>query len=272
VGDNLDDRRVCRGSRARAGGDRAWRRLPGQSGPAPLGAVFGRCTLARHRARRAETAPCGSTSRRRLGGRLGVPRALPRTARQPDLDDADQGDSARGRSGGAPELGEGCGGARHDRRPRAQRPLAGLRGGERPVAGADGDAGARRRRAHGLDRRGHASRGCGARRDPRGDVPRWVGDRRAEDRRRRPDRGARAGRARHLDGIAWARVRQRRPRPRAHDPDLRGGRGLDPPLGRGRRRLGLGPGCGGRGVVDEGAPAPRRDRRTVRRGDACVWR
>ena len=38
------------------------------------------------------------------------------------------------------------------------------------------------------------------RRDSRRHVPRWLGDRRPEDRRRRPDRRARAGRSRRLDG------------------------------------------------------------------------
>src|SRR5262249_17804123 len=47
---------------------------------------------------------------------------------------------------------------------------------------------------------------------------------------------------------------------RAHDPDLRDRGGEDPPLGRRRGRLGLRPGGGGRGVVGEGAAAPRGDR------------
>src|SRR5215211_1665975 len=49
---------------------------------------------------------------------------------------------------------EGRGRARHDRRPRAERPLARLRAGQRPLAGAARRARARGRRAPRLDRRG----------------------------------------------------------------------------------------------------------------------
>ena len=73
-------------------------------------------------------------------------------------DAADQGDAAARRPRGAPRIGEGRRRARHDRRPRAQRPLARLRARQRPLAGADGRRGACRRRASRLDRRG---RRCG---------------------------------------------------------------------------------------------------------------
>ena len=63
---------------------------------------------------------------------------------------------------------------------------------------------------------------------------------RPEDRGRRPDRRDRARRARRVDGRAGSRLRQRRPRSRADDPDVRDRGGADPPLGRRRRRLGLG--------------------------------
>ena len=64
---------------------------------------------------------------RPLGRRLRLARALPRPARRTDPDDADQGDAAARRGCGAARVGEGRGRARDDRRPRAQRPLAGVR-------------------------------------------------------------------------------------------------------------------------------------------------
>ena len=76
----------------------------------------------------------------------------------------------------AARVGQGRRRARDDRRPRAQRPLARLRAGHDPLAAVDGDAPARRRRAHRLDRRGDAARGtsgspsCSRRRFPGGSV------------------------------------------------------------------------------------------------------
>ena len=55
-------------------------------------------------------------------------------------DDADQGHSASWRSSGAADVGEGRRRARHDRRPRAERPLARVRGAYGPLARAHGDA------------------------------------------------------------------------------------------------------------------------------------
>ena len=58
----------------------------------------------------------------------------------------------------------------------------------------------------------------------RGDLPRRLGHRRAEDRRARPDRRARAGRPRRVDGRARPSPAERRPRARADDPHVRGRR------------------------------------------------
>ena len=69
-------------------------------------------------------------------------------------------------------------------------------------------------------------------------------------------------------GAIGPRLRERGLRPRAHDPDLRDRRRRDPSLGRRRHRLGLRPGGRGRGVVDEGAPAARRDRLAASGGGA----
>ena len=79
--------------------------------------------------------------------------------------------------------------------------------GTRAVARADACRVARRRRAPRLDGRGRAATRRRPGGDPRGDLPRRVGHGCAEDRRARPDRGARAGRPRRVDGCA-------RPRPR----------------------------------------------------------
>ena len=112
--------------------------------------------------------------------------------RAPDA--ADQGDPAPRRPRGAPRLGQGRRRARHDRRPRAQRPLARLRPRHGPLAGADGRRAAGRRRAPRLDRRGRRAARRRSRGDPRRALPGRLGDGGAEDRGRRPHRGARAGR------------------------------------------------------------------------------
>ena len=66
-------------------------------------------------------------------------------------------------------------------------------------------------------------------------------------------------------GALGSRLRQRRPRSGADDPDVRDRRGADPPLGRRRRRLGLGSAGGDRRVVGQGRSAAARDRRAARR-------
>ena len=110
---------------------------------------------------------------------------------------------------------EGRRGARDDRRPRAERPLARVRAGqyrwpelmaERELAGV----------VHLVStveetlRAGRRPRGVA-----RGHVPGRLRHGRAQDRGRRPHRGARAGRARRLDGRDRPRPAERRPRPRA---------------------------------------------------------
>src|SRR5206468_5882264 len=77
-----------------------------------------------------------------------------------------------------------------------------------------------------------------------------------EEQRAAADRGARARRARGLDGRARPCLRERRSRPRSHDPHLRRRRPRDPSLGGRRNRLGFGVGRRDRGVVGEGAAAP----------------
>ncbi len=71
--------------------------------------------------------------RRRLGDRLGVPGALPRAARAPGMDDADQGHAAGGRRRPG-RVREGCGRARDDRRSRAERSRRASANGD-PCAG-----------------------------------------------------------------------------------------------------------------------------------------
>jgi hypothetical protein len=74
--------------------------------------------------------------------------------------------------------------------------------------------------------------------------PPWrLGHRLPEEQRARAHRGARAGRARSVDGSARPDLRERTPRSRAHHPHLRSRRGHDPPLGGRRHRVGL-PGRG----------------------------
>ena len=145
---------------------RQGRRVPGEHRAAPRRALPGPPARSRRLPRLADPAE-GLAPRRRglahargagLGDRLGLARALPRTSRGQGLDDADQGHTP-GRLGcGAPRLREGRRRARHDRRPRAQRPLARLPRRNRAVAAADGHGAARGSRAHGLARRGAAAR------------------------------------------------------------------------------------------------------------------
>ena len=74
----LERRGVRGGGGGRAGRDRAWRRLPGESRAAPLGAVLRRSRRAGSAARRLRAAHDG---RRRLGDRLRLAGALPRPPR-----------------------------------------------------------------------------------------------------------------------------------------------------------------------------------------------
>src|SRR4051794_38209158 len=214
----------------------------------------GRPARARAGAGAAPAARAGAARRRRLGDRVGVAgaaRHAPRPAR-PDV--PDQGDAAGGRADRGPQ---GRRRARDDRRPRAQRPRTRLRAGLGALAGAARRAGARRRHAPRVDGRGDAAARRGARRAARRRLPRRVGDRRAEDRGARPDRRARAGRPRRVDGGARARLAERRPRAGADDPDVRDRGGARAPLGRRRHRLGFAPRRRDRGVVGEGAAAAR---------------
>ena len=258
--------RLRRGGRARPRRDRARRRLPGQPRAAPGGAVRRRPGRGRRppRAAAAHTieSPIAATAGRSCPAH---PSSSSRGAAAASGRARSRARGRRGRRGaGARAVGEGRRRARDDRRPRAQRPLARLRAGQRALARADGDARARRRRAHGLDRRGHAPRRRRPRRAARGDVPRRLDHGRPEDRGRRPDRRARAGRARRVDGRARSRLRQRRPRSGADDPDVRDRRGAHPPLGRRRHRLGLGSRGGDRRVLGQGRPAAARDRGAAR--------
>src|SRR5439155_8022468 len=244
--------------RGREGCDRARRRLPGQPRAAPARGLRRRRNGPRVGARAAAAAAPAPARRCRLDDRLGLPGALPGTARPAHLDDADQG-HAPGRGGR--RVGEGLGGARDDRRPRAQRPLTGLRARVGALARADGATRAGRGHAPRLDRRREAARGRRPRRDPRCDLPGWLDHRCAEDLGDRPRRRARAGRPGRVDGRARHRLPERRLRPGADDPHVRGRRGRDPPLGRRRGRLGLRPAGGDRGILGQGAAAARRGRR-----------
>ena len=248
VAADLERRGVRGGGGGRARRDRSRRRLPGESRAAPLGALLRRVTAG---------------SRTLLAGF--APRTWPATAgrssppRRSFSSLAAAGGSGRARSrergrSASTSRGEGLGRARDDRRPRAERPLPGLRAGLRPLAGADGGARAGRGDASRLDGRGDAPNGSRTGRAARSHVPRRLGDGRTQDRRPRPDRRPRAGGARRLDGRARDDPRQRRPRARAHDPHLRARRGAHPPLGRRGDRLGLRSRGRDRGVVDEGGP------------------
>ena len=159
---------------------------------------------------------------KRLGDRLGLARALPLEERGRAPDAAHQGDQAPRRPRRASRLGQGRRRARHDRRPRAQRPLARLRPRHGPLAGADGRRAAGRRRASRLDRRGRRAARRRSRGDPRRALPGRLSDGGAEDRGRRPHRGARAGGTWGVDGGARPRPRKRRPRACADDPHVRG--------------------------------------------------
>ena len=134
-----------------------------------------RAILARSRARlaAAAAAPPRAVLGRGLGRRVRVARALPRAARQTALDDADQGHATARRRGRAPCVGEGRGRARDDRRPRAQRPLARVRGGHRALAGAHGDPRAGRASSTwSRPSRGRCARASGFAEILRGDVSR----------------------------------------------------------------------------------------------------
>ncbi len=181
-------RGVRRSDRGRAGGDRARRRLPGESRAAPRGVVRRRPCCARVHARAASAAAITAARRARVDDRLRVAGALSLAARRPAADDADQG-HAPGRRGHRRR--EGCGRARDDRRPRAQRPLARVRGGDRPLARADGAAGAGRRDAPRLDGRRAAPGRHRSRRDPVRVVPGGLGHRGA----RRSPRSTRSPRS-----------------------------------------------------------------------------
>ena len=73
-------------------------------------------------------------------------------------------------------------------------------------------------------------------------------------------------------GALGSRLRQRRPRSRADDPDVRDRGRADPPLGRRRRRLGLGSAGGDRRVVGQGGSAAARDRRAPGRARRAAGR
>ena len=190
LGADVDGRRARARDRGGARRDRARRRLPGQPRAAPAAPFAGDPRVSRGASPRCDPFTPSPFVAGTLGRRLGLARALPLPPRRPDLDDADQGHEAARRRGRAACVREGRGRARHDRRPRAQRPLARVRRGHGALARAHGDPRARGRRAHGLDGRGHAARGRRSGGDPRRDVPRRIGDGRAEDRCGRSHRGS----------------------------------------------------------------------------------
>ncbi len=266
LGADVDGLGVPRRDRRGTRRDRTGRRVPGQPRPASSGFLRRRSPCARCATRFAAAAPRRSLRHRRVGGRLRLARALSLATRRPDPDDADQGNPAAGGCGRAAYVREGRRRARDDRRPRAERPLPCLRAGNRALAGADGDAGARGRRAHGVDGRGNSASGSRARRDPPRDLSGRIRDGRAEDRSRGSHRRARAGRSRRVNGGDRTGLRQRRLRPRPHHPHVRGRRRRDPPLGGWRHRVGLRSGRRGRGVVDEGEASARGDRVARSRG------
>ena len=103
-----------------------------------------------------------------------------------------------------------------------------------------------------------------ARRAARRDVPRRLGDGRAQDRRGRPRsrRSSRSGRGASMGALGriWP---ERRLRARAHDPHVRVADGRIHLWVGGGDRLGLRSGGRDRGVVGEGAAAARRARRSA---------
>ena len=166
LGAVVDGCRVLCGRRRGARGDRPRRRLSGEPRAAPPGPVRGRPARARRPPRATRAPSSRDVRRRRLDGRVRLARALPLSPRRPDPDDAHQGNAAPRCRRRAPRVREGRRRARDDRRPRAERSLARLRGGQRALARAHGDPRARRRGAHGLDRGGNAARRSRSRRDP----------------------------------------------------------------------------------------------------------
>ena len=172
------DRRVAAdmgGGRARGGGgggaasDRARRRLPGQPRPAPLRAVRRRSERARRR--RSQPLCVRSCPSRSAGDGWTIVSASPelflaRRGRRvwtmpiKGTRPAGRGDELRESAKDAAEHVMIVDLERNDLS-RVCEP------GSDPLAGADGDASARRRRAHGLDRRGGAARGSRARRAAR---------------------------------------------------------------------------------------------------------
>ena len=112
---------------------------------------------------------------------------------------SDQGHAARRR---ADRVGEGRRRTRDDRRPRAQRPLSRLHGRHGALAAAARGAAARRRRPPRRHGRGRAPRGRDTDGAARRSAPRRLRHGLPEDRRARPDRRARAGRPRRVDGRA----------------------------------------------------------------------
>ena len=118
-----------RGSRR----NRARRRLPGQPRPAPASAIRRRAACIGSASGAASSTPSRCVRHGGLGRRLRVARALPRTPRRPDPDDADQGNAAAGTCGRAARVGEGHRRAHDDRGPRAQRPLSRFRARERCI-------------------------------------------------------------------------------------------------------------------------------------------
>ena len=256
-------RRARRGGGAGARGDRPRRRLPGEPGAAPAGAVSRLAAGARGGARaarrrlgaRRSTATAGRSSRPRPSS--SCRRAATSPATMPIKGTRPAGDAASR----SPASAEGPRRARDDRRPRAQRPRPRLPPRQRARGRVPGRAADGRRAPHGLDRRGAAAPGRRPGRAPARDLPRRLGHRRAQAGGDRPHRPARAGRPRRVDGRARRRPPQRRPRPRPHDPHGRRRRRRPAPVGRRRHRVGLRPGRRGRGVAREGAAAGAADRR-----------